>query len=84
MHGKIQSYRELKGWGIILVDFKTRLFFHVNDYLGDKTPEPGMLVTFNVEPGRVNTELSKAVNVAPVVAQAADREGGSADQAGVL
>jgi cold shock CspA family protein len=50
MTGRIQKYNELKGWGWIFVDFKTRLFFHISNWKIDAPPVVGLHVSFDVAP----------------------------------
>jgi cold shock CspA family protein len=70
MQGTVQKYIELKGYGFISVDFKTRVFFHVNDWKSnDVAPEVGMPVTFEISPltNPAKFKRDKAINVTPVV-----------------
>jgi cold shock CspA family protein len=69
MIAKVQSYSELKGYGWLLIDFRTRLFFHIKQWNGNIPPEAGMTVSYDVAPG--NREgITQAANVTPVVSDA--------------
>lgn len=66
--GVVQRYLELKAYGFISIDFKTRVFFHLNDWNSDVAPAVGMPVTFEISPSS-NPEKYKrdrATNVTPV------------------
>jgi cold shock CspA family protein len=68
MQGKVQKYVELRGYGFILIDFKTRVFFHLRDWKSDVAPQVGMPVTFDISPSSnpAKYKLNQAINVVPV------------------
>jgi cold shock CspA family protein len=69
MQGTVQKYIDLKGYGFISVDFRTRVFFHINDWKSDVVaPEVGMHVTFEISPlsNPAKFTRDKAINVTPV------------------
>jgi len=66
MEGKIQKFQVLKGYGFLLQDFRTRLFFHVNDWKSDIQPRVGMVVTFDLAAPNKPGQFNRAVNVVPV------------------
>lgn len=76
MVGTIQKFEVLRGFGIILMDFRTRLFFHISEYRGTTEPNPGQQVEFDVRPPRKPGELNQAVNIVPVL-DASQKQGGS-------
>jgi hypothetical protein len=67
--GQVQKYIVLRGFGFILQDFRTRLFFHINDWKGQIGPEVGMYVHYDVEPPEDPNNkrlLAHAVNIMPI------------------
>jgi cold shock CspA family protein len=68
MQGRVQKYVELRGYGFILLDFKTRVFFHLRDWKSDLAPQVGMHVTFDLSPSSnpAKYKLNQAINVAAV------------------
>ena len=66
MDGVIQKYLDLRGYGFVLVDFRTRYFFHVSQWKGGVAPKVGQHVRFDVAPARKEGQNPQAVNVAPV------------------
>jgi cold shock CspA family protein len=68
MQGRVQKYVELRGYGFILIDFKTRVFFHLKDWKSDVAPQVGMAVTFDISPSGnpQKYKLNQAINVVPV------------------
>lgn len=66
MEGIVQKFSVLQGAGWIVVGFKTRLFFHVTQWQGDKQPEIGEAVTFDVAPPhKPGQPHNQAVNIMP-------------------
>jgi cold shock CspA family protein len=66
MVGKIQKFDELRGFGFI-VNFRTRTFFHINQWCSDIPPQTGMTVTFDIIPAKKAGFTSQAANVVPTV-----------------
>ncbi len=78
MTGQIQKYNVLRGFGFVLQDFRTRLFFHINDWKGDVAPVIGMRVSYDVIPPSKPNDLRmlpQAVHIVPL-------EGSDAPKAG--
>lgn len=75
--GKVQKFSELKGFGFILLNFRTRLFFHVNSWQSDITPRVGMMVSFEVAAPNKPGQLDQAVNIVPVDVQKASGKAGA-------
>lgn len=67
MDGIVQKFSVLKGYGWILADYKTRLFFHVSQWSGNAQPQVGQGVRFEVAAPRKPGQNPQAVNVTPVV-----------------
>ena len=69
MVGKIQKFDELKGYGLILQDFRNRIFFHVSQWKSNTPPQVGMVVLYELIPSR-NSQVGRhpfqAGNVMPV------------------
>jgi cold shock CspA family protein len=63
MQGKVQKYDDLKGYGLILQGFKTRLFFHVREWKNEAPPQVGMIVSYDVAPPHKPGQNDQAVNV---------------------
>jgi cold shock CspA family protein len=78
MQGTVQVFNSFKGFGFILVDFRTRMFFHVKNYTGAIEPVGGMVVTFDVAPPHKAGQLEQAVNVVPVTPVSVETEVGGA------
>lgn len=66
MIGKVQSYNELRGFGFLLQDFRTKLFFHVHQWKADVPPQVGMVVTYDVIPSGKGDFKNQAANVRPL------------------
>jgi len=66
MVAKIQQFKELKGFGFLLKDFRTRIFFHVNDWKSDIPPQVGMMVSYELGPSHKKGMPDCAVNIAPL------------------
>ena len=69
MTGQVQKYNELRGFGFILQDFRTRLFFHINDSKSEVAPVIGMRVSYDViPPSKTNDPrmLPQAINILPL------------------
>jgi hypothetical protein len=67
MEGAVQSYRPLRGWGIILVGVNTRYWFHATYCKrNDVMPFPGMRVRFKVKPPQREGQLYQAYDVEPI------------------
>jgi cold shock CspA family protein len=66
MLGRVQKFSELKGFGFLLVDFRTTIFFHVSGWNSDIAPKVGMRVTFDTAPSRKPGMSDQAVNIMPV------------------
>jgi cold shock CspA family protein len=66
MEGKIQKFVLLKGYGFIIQGFKTRLFFHVNEWKSDITPSIGMVVSYEIAAPNKPGQLDQAINIVPV------------------
>jgi cold shock CspA family protein len=64
--GVIQTLVPMKGFGFILMDFTTRVFFHVSQWHGATSPAVGQQVTFSVVPAKPGTRHEMAINVRPV------------------
>jgi hypothetical protein len=78
MEGIVQSYRPLKGWGIILQGVNTRFWFHATYCKkSDIIPFPGMKVRFEIKPPQKQGGLPQAYDVEPIftlaVGQAASK-----------
>ena len=69
MTGIVQKFSMLKGFGFLLVDFRTTIFFHVSGWKSDVAPKVGMRVTFDTAPSRKPGMPDQAVNIAPVMAE---------------
>jgi len=65
MIATIQSYHELKGFGWLLLDFRTRLFFHISQWQADFPPVEGMKVYYEVGAGHVDGK-TQAINIKPL------------------
>ena len=68
VQGKVQRFSELKGFGFILQDFRTKLFFHVSAWQSNIAPRIGMMVSFDVAaPNKPGTgQLNQAINIVPL------------------
>ena len=71
MNGVVQKFLPLQGYGWILADFKTRLFFHVSQWCGSAQPQIGESVIFEIILPRKPGQHNQAVNVTPVAKEAA-------------
>jgi cold shock CspA family protein len=67
MTGKIQMYNEMRGFGFILQDFRTKIFFHVNKWESNTPPVVGMAVTYDEIPSGKAGFKNQAANVRPTV-----------------
>ena|SRR5712692_10496509 len=68
VQGKVQRFSELKGFGFILQDFRTKLFFHVSAWQSNIAPRIGMMVSFEVAaPNKPGQQFNQAINIVPVV-----------------
>jgi len=65
MIGKVQKFSELKGYGFLLIDFRTRIFFHISGWKSSTAPQAGMAVTFDVAPSHKPDLPNQAVNITP-------------------
>jgi len=66
VQGKVQRFSELKGFGFILQDFRTKLFFHVSAWQSNIAPRIGMMVSFEVAAPNKPGQLNQAVNIVPL------------------
>ncbi len=66
MVGKIQLFHELRGYGFLLKDFRTRIFFHITEWKSDMPPAAGMVVLYDLIPARRAGFQTQAANVRPV------------------
>jgi len=66
VQGKVQKFSELKGFGFILQDFRTKLFFHVSAWQSHIAPRIGMMVTFEVAAPNKPGQLNQAINIVPM------------------
>jgi cold shock CspA family protein len=66
MVGKVQNFFELKGYGFILKDFRTRVFFHISEWKSNTPPQVGMVVLYDLVPSRKAGFEHQAGNVRPV------------------
>jgi cold shock CspA family protein len=69
MQGTMQAFNVVRGFGFIVVDFRTRFFMHVSNYKSDVVPTEGLVVTFDIAPPYKPGGLDQAVNVTPITAQ---------------
>jgi len=69
MIAKIQQFKELKGYGFLLKDFRTRIFFHVSDWKSSVPPQQGMMVEFELGPARKPGKPDVALNVKPLAGE---------------
>jgi cold shock CspA family protein len=65
MVGQVQKFNTLRGFGFIVQDFRTRLFFHVKEWKGDVAPSVGMSVSYEVAPANKVGQLPQATNIVP-------------------
>jgi cold shock CspA family protein len=64
--GVVQTLVPMKGFGFILMDFTSRVFFHVSQWRGGSAPVVGQEVSFVVVPPRqASQKYPMAVNVRP-------------------
>ena len=66
IQGKVQRFSELKGFGFILQDFRTKVFFHVSAWQSNIAPRIGMMVSFEVAAPNKPGQLNQAVNITPL------------------
>jgi cold shock CspA family protein len=66
MIGKVQKFSELKGFGFLLQDFRTTVFFHVSGWTSSIPPKIGMRVTYDLGPSRKPGMPDQAVNIVPL------------------
>jgi cold shock CspA family protein len=66
MEGTVQSFNMLKGYGWILADWRTRIYFHVSQWKSDTKPVVGLLVEFDIAPPRKDGQHQQAMNITPV------------------
>jgi cold shock CspA family protein len=66
MIGRVQKFSEMKGYGWLLLDFRTRIFFHITSWKSDTAPQVGMTVSFDTAPSRKPGLPDQAVNIMPV------------------
>lgn len=66
MVGKVQTYNEIRGFGFLLQDFRTKIFFHVHQWKSNTPPRVGMMVTFDVVPSGKAGFKNQAANVRPI------------------
>ena len=66
MTGLVQKFSELKGYGFLLLDFKTRVFFHISSWKSSTAPRIGMPVSFDLAPAHKPGLPDQAINVVPV------------------
>lgn len=65
--GVVQTLVPMKGFGFILMDFTTRVFFHVTQWRGISAPVVGQEVSFTLVPPRqASQKYPMAINVSPV------------------
>lgn len=69
MFAKIQQYNDLKGFGFLLKDFRTRVFFHVKDWKGSVPPQQGMQVSYELGPAFKPGLPDSAVSVTPLAGE---------------
>ena len=68
MVAKVQQFNELKGYGWLLKDFRTRIWFHVRSWKSPNPPQPGMTVSYELAPSRKAGLPDQAINVTPLAA----------------
>ena len=66
MVAKVQKFYDTKGYGFLLQDFRTRIFFHVTQWRSSTPPQEGMMVTYDLIPSRKSGFEHQAGNVTPV------------------
>jgi cold shock CspA family protein len=66
MIGIVQQFNEIKGFGFLLKNFKTKVFFHVSAWNSDIPPQPKMKVTFDLTPSHKPGMPDQATNVMPL------------------
>jgi cold shock CspA family protein len=66
MVGQVQKVVMLRGFGFILQDFRTRLFFHIKEWKSDTPPAVGMVVSYEVAPPNKPGRLPQAVGITVV------------------
>jgi cold shock CspA family protein len=66
MVGKVQTFYDTKGYGFLLEDFRTRIFFHVTQWRSSTPPQEGMLVTYDLIPSHKAGFQYQAGNITPI------------------
>ncbi len=65
MVGKVQKFFELKGYGFLLQDWRTQVFFHVSEWKSGIKPRSGMVVTYDLASANKKGKPDLAVNIKP-------------------
>jgi cold shock CspA family protein len=69
MTARVQQFYDLKGYGFLMKDFRTRIFFHVSAWKSAVPPQVGMTVTFDLAPSKKPGMPEQAVNVTPLAGE---------------